>query len=188
MKTTKRRFKNKVSIDQCLGHSSHHTHQLKPFEQLYHHVMNKLILERNIITPEVIDPFARCCLWGTQRNDINPAFLEQYTTHNKDALEFLCDIPSNSSDLVLFDPPFSNRQSDEEYGTSNLYTQPGYVVDLGLQCFRILKLNGYMIKCGYNTNPPYKGFELIHVKVCQMGASRNDILMSLWQKKQQTLN
>lgn len=180
----KRKYKNKVDIHQCLGHSSHHTHQLQPLENMYNHVMHKLIIEQKIATPEVIDPFARMCLWGTKRNDINPEFLKQYTTHNKDALEFLCDLETSSSDLVILDPPFSNRQSGEEYGTSNLYTNPAYMVDLGLQCFRILKSKGYVIKCGYNTNPPYKGFKLIHVKIIQLGASRNDILISLWQKVQ----
>lgn len=185
---TKRRFKNKVSLSNCVGLGSHHTHTLKPFEALYNFAMHKWIVEKKVATPTVIDPFARMCLWGTKRNDINPTFLHEYTTHCMDALEFMCNEPPAQAHIVLLDPPFSNRQSEEEYGTSNLYANPGYMSDIGLQSFRILKPGGYVIKCGYNTNPPYKGFTLVHVKVCQMGASKNDILMSIWQKTQQTLN
>lgn len=188
MKDYKRKFKSKTSIVKCLGHSSHHTHQLQPFENLYNFAMHKWIVEQKVPNPTVIDPFARMCLWGTKRNDLNPAFLHQYTTHCMDALEFMCNEPTGQAHIVLLDPPFSNRQSDEEYGTSNLYANPAYMSDIGLQCFRILRSGGYVVKCGYNTNPPYKGFQLVHVTICQMGASRNDILMSIWKKTQMTLN
>ena len=183
----RRKFAHKLTIANCVGIDSHNTHTMKPMEALYNHVMHKLILEENIDAPVVIDPFARMCPWGTKRNDMNPTFHHTYTTHCMDALEFMCSEATGDAHVVILDPPFSNRQSKEEYGTSNLYANPGYMSDIGLQCFRILKLGGYVIKCGYNTNPPYKGFELIHVKICQMGASRNDILMSLWKKNQNTL-
>ena len=182
-----RKFRTKAQIQNCIGHNSSHTHNLKPMVKLYDYIMHKWIKEKRVPCPEIIDPFARMCLWGTKRNDINPEFNPQYTTHTMDALEFMCGLAPGQAHGVIIDPPFSDRQSNEEYNTGNLYTNPAYIRDLGLQVFRVLKLGGYVLKCGYNTNPPYKGFKLIHVKICQMGASKNDILMSLWQKTQRTL-
>lgn len=175
------------SLVNCQGYSSSSTHNLKPMSDLYGYMMRKWISEKNVMTPEIIDPFARMCLWGTVRNDINPEFLQQFTTHNMDALDFMCTMPSGEAHGVIIDPPFSNRQSDEEYNTGNLYTNPAYMADIGLQCFRVLKPGGYVLKCGYNSNPPYKGFDLVKIKLCQFGASRNDVIMTLWQKNQSTL-
>jgi hypothetical protein len=181
-------FKEKFSLYNCIGVNSANTHNLKPMAKMYDYCLDKLIFENKIKRPIVIDPFARMCLWGTKRNDINPQFLHEYTTHCMDALEFLNNEPRGKAHIVIMDPPFSNRQSEEEYGTNNLYTNPKYISDLGKECFRILCSGGYLIKCGFNTNPPSKGFTLIHVKICNMGGSRNDILISLWKKSQTTLS
>lgn len=182
---TRIKFKEKYSIENCIGFSSKDTHLLNPYKKLYNYAMRKWVIENDIATPIVLDPFSRRCLWGTHRNDINPLFFqENMTTHCLDALEFMTEIETNSAHIVLFDPPFSDRQSDEEYGTNNIYANPGYIADLGLQCFRVLKPKGYVIKCGYNTNPPYKGFKLIAVRIANFGASRNDILFSIWQNQQ----
>lgn len=176
----------KITIHNCIGSKSSDTHQLVPYDKMYGYAMQCWTNALGNI--ETIDPFARKCMWGTKRNDINPHFLYEYTTHCMDALDFLSRIRKQSAHIVLLDPPFSDRQSDEEYGTSNLYTNPKYIVDLGKEAFRVLKTSGYLIKCGYNTNPPGVGFELVRLSICQMGASRNDILISLWQKVQTTLN
>lgn len=178
----------KIDIINCIGHNSSETHQLKPFEKLYKYAMDNWIYSNNTVgNLEVVDPFARKCMWGTKRNDINPEFLFDYTTHCMDAKDFLANIQRESAHIVLMDPPFSNRQSNEEYGTSNLYTNPKYISKLGQECFRILIPNGFLIKCGYNSNKPSPGFELVRLAICNMGASRNDILISLWQKTQTTL-
>jgi len=175
----------KVEMFNCVGHSSSNTHNLKPYDDLFAYAMKLWTNELGKIS--IVDPFARKCPWGTKRNDINPEFLHEYTTHCMDAIEFMAKIQRQSAHIVLIDPPFSNRQSNEEYGTSNLYTNPKYIVDLNNQAFRILKTSGFLIKCGYNTNKPTEGFELVRVAICNMGASRNDILISLWQKTQTTL-
>lgn len=175
-----------IKIFKCTGIDSANTHNLPAFSKLFRVTMNNKI-SRNILQPNVIDPFARRCLWGTKRNDINPEFFGEYTTHCMDALEFLRKEAQSQADIVLLDPPFSNRQSSEEYGTSNLYANPKYMSDLGKEIFRILKPGGHVIKCGFNSNPPARGFELITLHICQMGASRNDILISLWKKNQKTL-
>jgi len=60
--------------------------------------------------------------------------------------------------------------------------------DMGKQIFRILKPGGYVLKCGFNSNPPAKGFDLLKINLAQFGASRNDIIFSLWVKNQTVLN
>ena len=176
-----------IKIFNCIGVNSADTHNLKPFSNLHKFAMDNLI-SKNILDIVVIDPFARTCLWGTRRNDINPIFFGQYTTHCMDALEFMKTEATGEAHIVLLDPPFSNRQSEEEYGTSNLYTNPKYMSDLGKEIFRILKPNGFVIKCGFNSNPPARGFDLVSLSICNMGASRNDILISLWVKNQSSLS
>ena len=176
----------KIELFRCLGHSSSDTHDLEPYDRLFAYAMQ--LWTNALGNISIIDPFARKCPWGTKRNDINPKFLHEYTTHCMDALEFVSSLPKQSAHIVLLDPPFSDRQSKEEYGTSNLYTNPKYMKDIGNEIFRILKTSGFVIKCGYNTNPPGRGFELVRIVICNFGASRNDILMSLWQKVQTTLN
>lgn len=176
----------KVEMFNCIWQSSSNTHELEPYNRLYSYAMQLWTDALGNIS--TIDPFARKCLWGTKRNDINPKYLHEYTTHCMDALDFMTSISKQSAHIVLLDPPFSDRQSNEEYGTANLYTNPKYMAQLGEECFRILKTSGLLIKCGYNTNPPGKGFELVRVAICNFGACQNDILISLWQKVQTTLN
>jgi len=157
---------------------------LKPMEQLFSYCKTKMMNKKHI----TIDPFSRSCLWGDKRNDINPKYLHEYTTHCMDALEFLKNENSTSIDIVILDPPFSDRQSDEEYGTNNLYANPKYMSDLGKEIFRVLKPGGMVLKCGFNSNPPAKGFDLLKINLAQFGASRNDIIFSLWVKNQTVLN
>ena len=175
-----------IKIFNCIGLNSAETHKLPPFEKLYSNAMNYFVM-RSTFKPMILDPFARKCSWGIKRNDLNPEFFPQYTTHCMDALEFLQKEATQKTHMVLLDPPFSDRQSSEEYGTNNLYANPKYMSDLGKEIFRVLKPNGIVIKCGYNSNPPARGFDLIGLHVCQMGASRNDILISMWKKSQKTL-
>ena len=143
-------FKSKFELFNCIGHSSSDTHKLKPMYQLFSFCTTKLLNEDYLI----IDPFSRSCLWADRRNDINPKYLHEFSTHCMDALEFLKNEKSSSVDILLLDPPFSDRQSDEEYGTNNLYANPKYMSDLGKQIFRIIKPGRYVLKCGFNSNPP----------------------------------
>ena len=177
-----------IIIFNCIGKSSHATHQLEPYDRLFGHCMNKFVYQRNVIgSLEIVDLFARQCPWGTVRNDINPQLYPAYTTHSMDALECIKGLKRNSAHIILFDPPFSDRQSAEEYGTSNLYTDPSYIAEIGQEMFRVLQPGGFLIKCGYNTNAPAKGFECVKVFIANFGASRNDILFSLWTKTQTSL-
>ena len=84
------------SLISCLGLESSNTHKLPAMKKLFRQAMDRCVIDDKIINPKIIDPFARQCQWGTLRNDINPEFYPQYTTHMMDALDFLTDIESNS--------------------------------------------------------------------------------------------
>ena len=174
-------------IFNCHMQPSSETHHLEPMNRLYGFAHNQLIVENKFKEISVIDPFARRCLWGTKRNDLNPKFLGEYTTHCMDALDFLNSVATGEAHMAILDPPFSGRQCEEEYGSPDLYRNPKYMVDLGKEIFRILKPGGYVLKCGYNSNRPFKGFTLVKLYIANYPPTKNDILFSLWKKNQTTL-
>ena len=105
---------------------SRDTHLTKWYRNGFREAMSYFNHQDDVV---IVDPFARSCPWGTITNDINPIYK---TTHNKDALEFLKELPSNFVHCVLWDPPFSARQ-EKEYGIrSNLYTDSAYIFN----CFK----------------------------------------------------
>ena len=123
-----------LDIWPAIGQSSHNTHDLKT----YQHYFKKYRENFGFKHVKIIDPFARKCPWGTHRNDINPTFLEEgFTNSCSDALDFVRRLKTNDCEMILLDPPFSDRQSKEEYGSPNLYTNPKYMAQLGAECFRI---------------------------------------------------
>lgn len=135
----------------------------------------------------IVDPFARNCpLGGEYTNDID----DNTTAYNhEDAIEWLSGLQSNLADLVIFDPPFSQRQAVEKYGAiTNVYSTPGYVADAMLAIERVLKTGGYLLKFGYNTTRHKAGFELVKTWVVNMGGNRNDVLVTLWINEQKTLH
>ena len=138
-----------------------------------------------------IDLFARKCQWGDIRNDLNPIFQEKgFTNSTCDALELISNYEGTNIDLIFFDPPFSSRMADDKYddvGSENLYTNPRYMSDLGKSCFMALKPGGLLIKAGFNSNPPARGFDMIALYISSYGASRNDVLFTIWKKVQSSI-
>jgi len=127
-----------------------------------------------------IDPFARNCEHAHFTNDINP---NTSAKQNLDALEFLESYLHSSFDFVIFDPPFSDEMSKRKYGTANLYSADSGKAS---QCQRtgvlLLKLGGFFIKAGYNSNRPAVNTELIEIVLVANGGNRNDFIFSVWQK------
>ncbi len=132
------------------------------------------------------DPFARNCEWAQPwTNDIN---IDTKAKWHLDAEDFLIEIKDERFAIVLLDPPFSDRMSKDKYGTENLYASDS------AKMLRIQKLagnlvvpGGYLIKAGYNTNKPHPCFDLVEVRIVAMGNCRNDVLFSVWQKNNYTL-
>ncbi|MBR3229784.1 MAG: adenine-specific DNA methylase [Bacilli bacterium] len=135
----------------------------------------------------IVDPFANKCKYGTITNDLNPEF---HTTKHMDALEFLKEIDSNYADLVLYDPPYSITQASQlyhEYGKEKLEVNVANMKYWKLckdNIARILKPNGRVICCGWNTNGLGKnrGFQLDKVLIVCHGGSKNDTLVTLEHK------
>lgn len=104
-----------------------------------------------------------------------------------DALEFLKTIESESADLVLFDPPYSMTQASQlyhEYGKEKLEVNVANMKYWKLckdNIARILKPNGRVICCGWNTNGLGKGrgFEMTAILDVVHGGSKNDTLVTL---------
>ena len=99
------------------------THKWKSYQMVFAKY-KKQIDELNGV---IIDPFARDCLWADITNDLNPN-TKAHT--NMDALDFIKSIKSNSCSMILFDPPFSDRQSNDKYGSSNLYASDSNKISL----------------------------------------------------------
>ena len=174
--------------------STKETSEWRPYEQLWHKYQDQVwnmdiktrLLDDNIIE-FACDPFARNCQWAQPwTNDIN---IDTKAKWHLDAEEFLREISDERFAIMLLDPPFSDRMSKDKYQSSgNLYASDS------AKMLRIQKLagnlvvpGGFIIKAGYNTNKPHNCFDLVEVRIVAMGNCRNDVLFSVWQKNNYTL-
>jgi hypothetical protein len=95
-----------IEFNWCFGNANRDTLSIKPIREL----ADKWLAGKAII----VDPFARDCLIGTHRNDLNP---DTKANYNMDALDFLKRMREEKiiADAIIFDPPFSPRQISECY-------------------------------------------------------------------------
>ena len=129
-----------------------------------------------------VDPFARNCRWAKYRNDIDEDTEAEY---HMDAIQFLSKIHDDVGlvDLILFDPPYSQRQTEEKYGQiANVYTTPGYVKDIFEIMVKMLSHRGRIIKLGYNSTRHSDCLELVDMEVLNFGGNRNDVIMTTWER------
>ncbi len=133
-----------------------------------------------------IDPFARNDTTAyPHTNDINP---NTSAVHHVDALEFLKTYENETFEIGLLDPPFSDRMSKDKYGTSNLYAADSQKMrKIELQLGNLIKHNGVIIKFGYNSSRPHPGYECEDVEIWNLGACRNDIIVSIWRRKNMSI-
>tara|TARA_B100000459_G_scaffold124861_1_gene77521 strand:+ start:681 stop:1211 length:531 start_codon:yes stop_codon:yes gene_type:complete len=130
------------------------------------------------------DLFARDCLWADVTNDLNP---NTKASINLDAETFIKNTKSNVANLILFDPPFSGRQAQDKYGSDNLYaSDSGKISRITNEFQRVLKPGGYVIKLGYNSTK-IKNLEIVEMVIVNFGGSRNDVIISVHKKMNQTL-
>lgn len=136
----------------------------------------------------VYDVFARNCHWGDVRNDLNPEYDTDYNLDCADFLELMAEQYPASAGIILFDPPFSDRQSAEKYGTTNLYTAAdGRLKRCGEAMKQLLAPGGVVLKVGYNSNSPAPGLELIRVHLVSFGGTRNDVIFTHWKNPNRRL-
>ena len=142
-----------------------------------------------------IDPFARGSRFNNlcvATNDLNH---EMDTTHNMEALEFLKTFDSESVDGVLFDPPYSPRQIMECYNQVGKKvhiedTQISFYSDRKREAARIVKPDGIIICCGWNSGGIGKkhGFNLIEILLVPHGSAHNDTIVTVERKQRDLLS
>ena len=178
---------NKKSIsvtlfDCCVD--SKDTHKTKWFQAIWDDVKE---IEPG---PEIADPFARDCRLAKYTNDLDP---ETEADHHITALEFLSFFGRDSLDLVIFDPPFSERQTHDNYNGFgiNLYASDGVMLSDCLKEAAIkIKPGGHLLKLGYNCNTFNYDFGLVALWIVQKTHKNhnNSTIISLWQNKQKSLS
>lgn len=115
---------------------------------------------------------------------------EQYNTDfHMDALDFLKTFTDNSVDCVLYDPPYSPRQVSECYkklgkSVNMETTQASYWSKQKEQIGRIVKNNGIVITCGWNSGGIGKkhGFQIIEILLVAHGGWHNDTIVTVEKK------
>lgn len=135
----------------------------------------------------IIDPFANKNKISTITNDLDTQF---DTDYHLDALDFLKLFENSSVDMVLYDPPFSPRQVSECYKklgkTVNMQTTQGsYWSNQKKEIGRIVKSNGIVITCGWNSGGIGKkyGFEILEILLVAHGGWHNDTIVTVEIKK-----
>lgn len=134
----------------------------------------------------IIDPFANKNKLASITNDLD----EQYNTDfHMDALDFLKTFTDNSVDCVLYDPPYSPRQVSERYkklgkSVNMETTQASYWSKQKEQIGRIVKNNGIVITCGWNSGGIGKkhGFQIIEILLVAHGGWHNDTIVTVEKK------
>lgn len=150
----------------------------------------KLLLERWIKSDYIIiDPFARNSTIATYSNDLNPETSAQY---HMDAVDFCEMLKSKNivADLVLVDPPYSNRQITECYQSigkkatmqdtqnASLYKRVRDSLDL------ILKIDGIAISFGWNSGGfgKKRGYLAEEIMIINHGSAHNDTIVTVERK------
>lgn len=130
-----------------------------------------------------VDPFANRNKIASITNDINPEFKTDYCM---DAIDFLQLLKSNSVDLLLYDPPYSPRQVSEVYKTFGKTvdmktTQSSYWSNQKKEIGRIVKPDGHVITCGWNSGGIGKkyGFDIIEILMVPHGGWHNDTIVTV---------
>ena len=160
------------------------TFTIKPIKELIERYIRELKEENpNSI---IIDPFANQSKLADITNDLDNRY---DTDYHMDALDFLKIFDDKSIDMVLYDPPFSPRQVAECYKnlgkTVNMETtQSSYWSKHKKEISRIIKKNGIVITCGWNSGGIGKtnGFEIIEILLVPHGGWHNDTIVTVDKK------
>jgi DNA modification methylase len=155
------------------------TFDIKPINELINRYIHK-------VDGIILDPFANKNTLATITNDLDPQF---NTDYNLDAIDFLELFDDNSIDMVLYDPPFSSRQVSECYKrlgkTVNMKTtQASYWSKQKKEISRIVKKDGIVISCGWNSGGIGKtnGFKIIEILLVAHGGWHNDTIITVEKK------
>lgn len=110
--------------------------------------------------------------------------------YSKDATEYLKEIPTESVDLGLLDPPYSPRQLAECYNGKGEYdTKASTWSNWKDELARIIKPGGKAISFGWNSGGLgiNRGFEIYRILLVPHGGMHNDTIVTCERKVQSTL-
>lgn len=131
-----------------------------------------------------IDPFARNKRWATYTNDLNP---DTAAECHKLARVFLRYLRTKGvkADLIIFDPPYSNRQIQECYQSIGL-NQPSFdefsdMVHWSKEkdlCYDLLSAGGVFLQFGWHSNGMGKGrgMQIEEILLVAHGRAHNDTI------------
>jgi hypothetical protein len=163
------------------------TFLVKPIGELVRRYID--IIKTEVSNPIIIDPFANNSIFKkecTATNDLNPEF---DTTHHMESLDFLKSFGDNSVDLCLFDPPWTLIQISREYKNVGRDvhmrdTSAAFYGDRKKEVARIMKKNGIVVCCAYNSGGIGKtlGFNMVELLICPHGGSHYDSLTTIERK------
>lgn len=149
--------------------------------------IKELILRYVLTGVDWVDPYCGENSPADILNDLDKDNLLAQT--HQDALEFLKTLKTAKYKGILLDPPYSLRQVSEHYKKAGIkitgwHTSAGYNSALKNEAMRILKPNGIVICCGWNSMGLGKnrGFEMIEVLLVPHGGSKNDTIVTVERK------
>ena len=168
-----------IKFDRIWAMPNRNTFSIKPIAEL---------VERYTVHRQgrIVDPFANNCTIGNVTNDLDPEF---DTDYNMDALEFLKMQDDGSSEVVLYDPPYSPRQVSECYRklgkTVNMETtQSSFWGDIKREIARAVEPCGTVLSFGWNSGGIGKtlGFEIIEILLVPHGGAHADTICTVERK------
>lgn len=167
------------------------TFEIKPIKELILEVVEQLQVGDMIIDPfannaSILNEFDGVGL-DYYSNDLDP---KMPTDYHLDALEFIKLFQPNSVGLVLYDPPYSPRQVSEHYKRLNhsvdmQTTQASYWAKQKKAIAKVVRSNGYVITCGWNSGGIGKtlGFEIVDILLVPHGGWHNDTIVTVERKE-----
>lgn len=135
-----------------------------------------------------IDPFAGENSPAEFTNDHNP---DKPTKYHMEAMDFVNELSGKTGQLegALFDPPYSYRQVSEHYvvlgkKATQLDTSSQFYNRVLNPLADIIKVGGYCISFGWNTNGMGKnrGFVIEEILIIAHGGHHNDTLVTVEKK------
>lgn len=147
------------------------------------------LLEKWVVGPVIVDPFAGETTPATHTNDLNP---ERPAMYHMEAAAF-CKVLSDegvAADTVLFDPPYSPGQIVEVYKSVGLsVAKAGQNARLykevrdGLDV--LLKPGGIALSFGWNSAGFGKGrgYEMLEILLVAHGGAHNDTICVVERKR-----
>jgi hypothetical protein len=170
-----------MKITRTWAMPSRHTFTIKPIRRL---------LEKYVgCGTNWIDPFAGYNSPAEITNDLNPEIKATYNMHAKDFAGILKDEYSG----VLFDPPYSLTQVKECYNSIglDLFQEDAQKFPSNVKSIisEKIKLNGYAITFGWNSNGfgKKRGFEIVEIMLVSHGRKHNDTIVVVERKIQKRL-